>query len=64
MPVTIASFNSPGDRNKSECSAADVEISCLELSKSQCGGDPVCVSLLEKLKDSPLGLKRDKGCTP
>jgi RHS repeat-associated protein len=61
-PVTLAKFTTPADRNKSECSATDVELSCLDQSKAQCGGDPVCIGLLEKFKAGAQNLRKDSGC--
>jgi len=62
-PVALATFAEAFSRNFSECIGADIEISCIEKSKSACGGNPVCLTLLDKRKSQAIDLKRTFGCS-
>ncbi len=63
-PVSLIGFPTPATRSASECVAADVELTCLEKSKSRCAGNPDCIKWLDKFKAGPLGLKKQHGCSP
>jgi hypothetical protein len=62
MPVELSTFPTPAKRRASECPAAEVELNCLERSKSRCASDPQCIDWLNRFKAGPRGLQRDSGC--
>lgn len=62
-PVEPARFPTGWERDFSECLGADIEITCLEKSKSACAGDPICIAALDARRNQAHELKRAHGCS-
>jgi RHS repeat-associated protein len=62
VPVSMARFNSAGDRKASECPSYAAEIACLVTAKGECGGDAICKNAITVVMGQRVTERQSHGC--